>query len=287
MKLKGVEKLREKLPAYPGRRIFLIPLRALVIAIPAYLFLIGLDILPRMFPDITSLVAIEPMLPIIGSLLLTTIALWAIGTMWSRRDHLKAEFGQLSYQMMIQRGMTGIALVIPIAFHIVTSVRSLPPLPPVNDLTILMSQSLLPALGLTTIIDVGIRVTISGVLFFLGMLTARSTFLTFGIDYMTMVYLYFPEESELQEHEIYSVVRHPTYLGAVLLGVAGMVFRFSVFSILLFILFYLLFRVQIRREEIELIDRFGEEYQEYRRAVPAIHVRVKDFRKYLNFLKVK
>lgn len=284
MKLKGVDKLREKMPDYPGRRIFIIPIRAIFIALLAYLFLIFLDILPRLFHTIAFLALIEPVLPLLGSILMASIALWLIGTLWSKRDHLKSEYGDLSYQMVISRGLTGICLVMPVALHIFTSVRSLPPVPPLNDLTTLFSSSILSHLGFPIILDVGIRLCISGILLILGLLTARRSFLTFGIDYMTVVYLYFPEESELQEHEIYSVIRHPTYMGAVLLGMAGLFFRFSIYSILLFFIFYILFRIQIRREEIELIERFGEGYIEYKERVPALHVRPKDFRKFIRFL---
>jgi protein-S-isoprenylcysteine O-methyltransferase Ste14 len=287
MKLKGTEKLREKLPDYPGRRIFRIPLEALVAAILAYAFLIILDILPRLYSGITILGVLEPALPLVGSAIIATIAIWLIGTVWSKRDYMKAEFGDRSYQMMIPRGLIGIAMIIPIVFHAFTSIRSLPPGPPVNDLTIQMSRSLLSILGVTDILDVGIRMVLSGIILVLGILVVRSSFLTFGIDYMTVVYLYFPEESELQEHEIYSVTRHPTYMGALLLGAAGMLFRVSVYSILFFVIFYLLFRIQIRREEIELIERFGNGYREYREKVPALHVRPKDFRKFFRFLKPK
>jgi protein-S-isoprenylcysteine O-methyltransferase Ste14 len=287
MKLKGTEKLREKLPDYPGRKIFLIPLEALVAAILAYAFLIILDILPRLYSGITILGVLEPALPLVGSAIIATIAIWLIGTVWSKRDYMKAKFGARSYQMMIPRGLIGIAIIIPIVFHAFTSIRSLPPDPPVNDLTIQMSRSLLSIFGVTDILDVGIRMVLSGIILVLGILVVRSSFLTFGIDYMTVVYLYFPEESELQEHEIYSVTRHPTYMGALLLGAAGMLFRVSVYSILFFVIFYLLFRIQIRREEIELIERFGNGYREYREKVPALHVRPKDFRKFFRFLKPK
>ncbi|TFH06260.1 MAG: isoprenylcysteine carboxylmethyltransferase family protein [Candidatus Thorarchaeota archaeon] len=284
MKMKGMEKLREKLPNYPGRKLFLIPLKALMFAILAYIVLIGVDILPRVFSDISILGMLEPFLPIIGTLSIATIALWLIGTMWHRRDKMKSEFGNLSYQMMIQRGLIGIAMIIPIIFHAFTSIRSLPPIPPVNDLTDLLAHPLLQFLGVTTDLDVGIRLALSGIFLVLGILVVRSSFITFGIDYMTVVYLYFPEESEVQEHEIYSIVRHPTYLGAVLLGAAGMFFRFTIYSILFFVIFYILFRIQIRREEIELITRFGDGYREYREKVPTLHVRFRDLSKFFKFL---
>lgn len=285
MKLKGMEKLREKLPDYSGRKILQIPLKALIIAILAYLFLIGLDILPRIFSGISILVMVEPFLPIIGTLLVATIAIWLIGTVWSRKDNMKSEFGDRAYQMMIPKGLTGIAMIIPIIFHAFTSIRSLPPLPPVNDLTTFLANPLLQFVGVTMDLDVGLRLVLSGIFLVLGMLVVRSSFLTFGIDYMTVVYLYYPEESEIQEHEIYSVVRHPTYMGALFLGAAGMFFRFTFYSILFFVIFYLLFRIQIRREEIELITRFGDGYREYKERVPTIHVRSRDLRKFFKFLR--
>ncbi|MFX1607322.1 MAG: methyltransferase family protein, partial [Promethearchaeota archaeon] len=109
--------------------------------------------------------------------------------------------------------------------------------------------------------------------------------LTFGIDYMTVVYLYFPEESEIQENEIYSVIRHPAYLGGVILGLAGLFFRFSVYSILMWFTVYLAFRAQIWKEEKELVERFGEGYKEYREQVPALLLRPSKAGAYFRFLR--
>jgi len=102
---------------------------------------------------------------------------------------------------------------------------------------------------------------------------------------MAVVYLYFPEESEIQDHEIYSVIRHPTYFAGILLGIGALVFRFSVYSILMFIVVFALFWLQARREEKELVDRFGESYEEYMRRVPGFLLRSKDIRLYFRFLR--
>ncbi|RDE17855.1 MAG: hypothetical protein C4K49_00725, partial [Candidatus Thorarchaeota archaeon] len=109
--------------------------------------------------------------------------------------------------------------------------------------------------------------------------------LTFGIDYMTVVYLYFPEESEVQQHEIYSILRHPAYFAVTLMGAAGLVFRCSVYSILMFIIVYALLRLHIAREEKELIARFGSSYREYMKGVPALHIRPRSVRSFFRFLK--
>jgi protein-S-isoprenylcysteine O-methyltransferase Ste14 len=208
-----------------------------------------------------------------------------IGRVWSQRESLKEKYGPLAYQHIIPTGVVGVFLVPSIVFHAFTSIRSLPPIPPVNELTILWSQSLLPLIGIPTGIDILLRVFFCAVLVVLGALVERSAIQTFGLDYMTVVYLYFPEESEVQNHEIYSVLRHPAYFGGILFGLAALAFRFSVYSIFIFVIVYLVFRIQIRREEKELVERFGESYSDYIRAVPALHVRPGQIGTFVKFLR--
>jgi protein-S-isoprenylcysteine O-methyltransferase Ste14 len=140
-------------------------------------------------------------------------------------------------------------------------------------------------LGVSQESDLLIRIVLSAVFFVFGLATVRSAIMTFGIDYMAVVYLYFPEESEVQDHAIYSVIRHPTYLAGTLLAAAGLFFRFSIYSILFFLIIYLIFRLQISREEEELIERFGEGYDDYRKRVPALLVNPSKIRQYFRFLR--
>jgi len=119
----------------------------------------------------------------------------------------------------------------------------------------------------------------------IAMMTVRSAILTFGLDYMGLVYLYFPEESEVQQHEICSVLRHPTYFAVVCLAVGGFMIRMSVFSFVFLILLDIGLLAHIRFvEEEELIERFGESYLEYQKQVPALHVRIRNLRTYFRFL---
>ena len=286
MQLKGLDKLREKLPAYPGRKIAILPLTAALGGLFRYIFLIILDIIPRVFYDIPLLVTIEPFVPILGSIFIGALALWMIWGLWNKKDQMKEIHGELAYQKMIPRGATGVALVISLVFYSFTSIRSLPPGPPVNDLTIQWSQSLLPLIGIAPDIEIGIRIILSIPIVILGILTVRSAMFTFGIDYMMVAYLYFPEESEIQEHEIYSVIRHPTYLAGILFGVAGLFSRFSVYSILTCLVIFLVFRLQIWKEEKELVERFGEGFIEYQKKVPALVVRPSKIRSYFRFLRL-
>ncbi|MHA1951272.1 MAG: methyltransferase family protein [Candidatus Thorarchaeota archaeon] len=285
LKVKGIDKLREKLPAYPGKKIALLPLRGLLGSVIAYVFIIILSITPRVLSEITLLSVFEPYLPLLGGILVAIVGLRLVWSLWNQRDEMKELHGDLAYQKMIRRGVVGIFLVVTLVFQAFTSFRSLPPGPPVNDLTIQWSRSLLPLFGIAPEVDLWFRMIVSGILIILAALTVRSAVNTFGMDYMTVVYLYFPEESEVQQHEIYSVIRHPAYLAGVILGIAGLFFRFSVYSILMCLLVYVVFRLQIWREERELIERFGEGYIEYRKEVPALFIRPSKIKSYLKFLR--
>jgi len=287
MHLNGIEKLREKLPDYPGNRIGIIPLRGFIGTILGYFFMIFLDVSPRVFIDIPFLSTIEPYLPFIGTIIVGGIGLLLIRRIWDLRDERKLEYGDLAYQKMIPTGVVGVFLIPPIVFHAFTSIRSLPPGPPVNELTSLWSQSLFSMIGIPSEIDLVLRLGISLIFIIIGGLLVRSAIMTFGIDYMTVVYLYFPEESEVQENEIYSVVRHPAYLAGVLLGIAALFSRFSVYSIGFCFIIYVIFRLHIRREEKELIERFGDGYTDYISRVPALYVSPKNYGKFFRFLRGK
>ncbi|MFX0055555.1 MAG: methyltransferase family protein [Promethearchaeota archaeon] len=285
MHLKGIEKLREKLPDYPGNRIGFILLKGFFGMILGYSIMIFLDIVARILPDIAFLGSIEPYLPFVGSAIVGGVGILLIRRIWDLRDERKREYGDLAYQKMIPIGVSGVFLVPAVIFHAFTSIRSLPPGPPINDLTSLWSQSLLAIVGIPTEIDVILRLAISSILILIGILLVRSAILTFGIDYMTVVYLYFPEESKIQQSEIYSVIRHPAYLAVVLFGMAALFFRLSVYSIGFCVIIYALLRLHIRREERELIERFGDGYSDYMRRVPALYVRPKNYGKFFRFLR--
>ena len=107
----------------------------------------------------------------------------------------------------------------------------------------------------------------------------------FGLDYMVVLYLYFPEESKIQQNELYSVLRHPTYAGAILICLGGAFFTFTLSSLAVFAIFLAGFYIHITLiEERELMQRFGESYRNYRKKVPAFFVNPKDLGKLFHFL---
>jgi protein-S-isoprenylcysteine O-methyltransferase Ste14 len=113
----------------------------------------------------------------------------------------------------------------------------------------------------------------------------NKTLKIFGIDYMGLIYVYYPEDSKLQNHEIYSILRHPTYHTLMLFCIGSLFFRFSIYSIIYFLIFLIGINMHIKLvEERELIQRFGQDYIRYKESVPALFVRLKDLKKYFSII---
>ena len=73
---------------------------------------------------------------------------------------------------------------------------------------------------------------------------------------------------KLETMGVYSIVRHPQYLGWILTHV-GMSFLLSVFYSMLFtpVLMAIIYLIS-KKEEDELVKEFGEEYEDYQMKVP-------------------
>ncbi|MFB0561452.1 MAG: isoprenylcysteine carboxylmethyltransferase family protein, partial [Candidatus Lokiarchaeia archaeon] len=275
-----------------GRRLVLIPLIVFLSSLSGLFLMVFLDILPRMLPSVDILRVLEPILPFVGTILCGTTGFLLIYNVWHKREKFIKESKETAYQRGLKYGLVGIPLATSTMIHALLPIETLLSMSPVNGLTITLSKPLTalfldwPAFLLNwPTVDVVLR-TVCGVTFaLLGFLTVRRAIQTFGVDYMAVLYLYYTEESELQEHEIYSVIRHPTYSGLVLIFLGTVFARFSVYSILFFIIFLVGLLCHIRLvEERELIERFGESYREYQKRVPALIVRPSKIGVYLKFL---
>lgn len=102
-----------------------------------------------------------------------------------------------------------------------------------------------------------------GVLLFIRAIT------TFGIDNLTMLYIYFPEESSSINSSIYGIVRHPIYAGALRVGIGLALLNMGIYALTFAILLPLGLFGWIRLvEEKELLERIPD-YADYRKRVPA------------------
>ncbi|MBI5653820.1 MAG: isoprenylcysteine carboxylmethyltransferase family protein [Chloroflexi bacterium] len=94
--------------------------------------------------------------------------------------------------------------------------------------------------------------------------------ITFGIDNLSLMYVYFPNESRLVNSNVYSILRHPVYSAVLRFVFALVLWNGSAFALFAGCVAPIAMTVWLRwAEEAELIERFGDGYREYRARVPA------------------
>lgn len=113
---------------------------------------------------------------------------------------------------------------------------------------------------LTQIIPIYPRVILSLPFFVLSFILARSGLKTvFGEQ---------REELVIIKTGVFSVVRHPIYLGSILLYLALIIISLSIVAFCIWIIIILFYYFISRYEEKLLIDRLGSQYEEYMGEVP-------------------
>ena len=285
MHVKGMKKFREKLPSYEGKRIyFFLILAGLASLLEIFIFVI-IDILPRLLPFNSILFVIEPLMPFLGTLICGVVAMFLVFNIWHKRDTYLKKSKELAYQRALIFGAIGIPLVMTLGIHSYFPIGILLLIPPVNPATSLLSMSLFSFIPGWIPFEWIIRITFGLIFLLMGLLTIRRALLTFGIDYMALVYLYYPEESEIQDHKIYSILRHPTYFGVLSMALGGLFMQFSIYSIGFFLIIFIGFHIHLTFvEEKELISRFGESYLNYKKNVPALFIKPTKIPAYFKFL---
>lgn len=94
--------------------------------------------------------------------------------------------------------------------------------------------------------------------------------MVFGMDNLSMMYVYFPGESRLVNSKVYSVLRHPIYSAVIRIAFALILWNGSGFALFASVFVPFSMTAWLRWvEEPELIERFGESYRAYRARVPA------------------
>jgi protein-S-isoprenylcysteine O-methyltransferase Ste14 len=74
---------------------------------------------------------------------------------------------------------------------------------------------------------------------------------------------------------VYSIVRHPQYLGALLAHLGISILLSALYSLLLTPLLMIYIYILSWKEEKELINEFGKEYEDYKGKVPMFIPRIK------------
>lgn len=197
------------------------------------------------------------------------IGIIAIGFVWAgqffwRRKEFRAKWGDRAY-----RNAFGLYMLpgLPFIFAAIAHILYLP------------GERVVAGWATPLVSMIGLYLVVTGLLLYV------RSYLVLGVDNLSMLYVYFPEESRLVNTSIYSILRHPAYSGAVRIGMAFGLWRGTWFSILFGLFMPIGLTLWLRLvEEPELIQRFGAAYAEYRRTVPAFWPRVQDVGRFWQFL---
>ena len=106
---------------------------------------------------------------------------------------------------------------------------------------------------------------ISFVIFLIGMFILINPIFKFIKSKTTIDPIKFKKVNKLIISGIYKYSRNPMYLGLLMIVISTSIFFLNIFSITTPFLFYCwINRFQIKREEIFLTEKFGEEYMSYK-----------------------
>ncbi|NLJ05857.1 MAG: isoprenylcysteine carboxylmethyltransferase family protein [Exilispira sp.] len=83
------------------------------------------------------------------------------------------------------------------------------------------------------------------------------------------------KEQKLVKTGIYAKVRHPIYLSGLILSLGFTLIAGNLYGLLFFILSLVAFVTRIKKEERELITKFGEEYKEYAKETSLLVPKIK------------
>ncbi|MDR3575536.1 MAG: isoprenylcysteine carboxylmethyltransferase family protein [Anaerolineaceae bacterium] len=252
MNIKGLDQLRKHVPDFNSPfgvlRILFLPI--------LLIFLVTALLSSAHFASAVWMLVAENTIGCLGFLLLYAFV--------RCKDNFKAHFGALAYGKAASLlGYPGVAII----SAVVARIRSIP-------------GPEIPSFGWHIVLPI-----LGWALIAVGLLLSLRAVLTFGLDYLVMLYVYFPEESHIVDHKIYKVLRHPAYSGAQFIAFGLALLNGNWFALACAVFFALGLWAWVHLvEEKELIERFGSSYLDYRRRVPAFWPRLHDLKEFFEFL---
>ncbi len=252
MTIKGFDQIRRHLPDLNS------PLAVLGFFLPSILLLAVMQVLSY------SLLFTWSFWQVVAEFVFAGLGFGLLALFFSYRPYFKAHFGSLAYSRAARwLGFPG-AMTIG---YMIARMRYLTGLMMPHAWEIII----LPVAGWALIV--------------IGVLLALRTLYTFGVDNLTMLYVYFPEESHLVNHKIYTIVRHPAYAAVQCIAYGLALFSGSWLALACAFTFSLGLWGWLRLvEEKELIQRFGPSYLGYRKQVPAFLPHLRDLTGFFKFM---
>jgi len=116
------------------------------------------------------------------------------------------------------------------------------------------------------LIHIPLQSLISIFILSIGILILLNPVLKFKKSKTTINPIKFNKVNKLVTSGIYKYSRNPMYLGLLMIVISSSIFYLNIFSILTPLFFYLwINRFQIKREEVFLTEKFGEDYLSYKK----------------------
>ncbi len=251
MGLKGLDQLRKHVPELRTQVGLVLVLFsfAVVFAITTLFFILADRRFPEWMPD--------------GEIVVMALGFLILSRFFSQKTIYQQKYGALAYRNAFARfNIPGLGIIFASIAHLGYIVG-----PEIPDL---WWKSILMAFG-------WVFVVIAVVLW-------TRAVATFGVDYLAMLYVYFPDESHMVKSSIYEVLRHPIYAAALYLGLGLSLIHASWYALLVALILPVFLTGWIRLvEERELLERFPD-YADYRKQVPAFWARPRDLAKFYRFL---
>jgi len=199
-----------------------------------------------------------------SQIIIVALGFLVLSLFFSRKQAYKEKYGELAYRNAFAHYiMPGLALIFGAVAH--AGYMNGPEIPQGWWTTVFL------ALGWLSLLIGAI-------------LCIRSIF-AFGADNLALLYVYYPEEGRIINSCIYGVLRHPVYAGVLRLFIGLALINSNANSIAFAILIPLGFVGWTRLvEERELIERFGADYLDYRKRVPAFFPKLRNLGSFFNFL---
>lgn len=106
----------------------------------------------------------------------------------------------------------------------------------------------------------------------------------YGTDYDNYIYTIFPEKSKLITGGIYSYIRNPQYLGRGLIAIGFGFIANNISAILVGLVHFLSYCAIIPAEDEELLKRYEDKFNYYKKRVPALFPRYCNWKKFINIV---
>ncbi len=199
-----------------------------------------------------------------GEVVIGTLGFLLLSLFFRLKKTLISEYGEQAYRAAIRRFLfPGLAII----FAVVARIGYIPG-PPIPHF---WWYNVIPTLGWLLVI--------------VGLLLWLRAVLAFGVDNLTMLYVYFPKDGQIVDSAIYSVIRHPIYAAVQRVAIGLALLNGNWFALTLSLIFALGIYGWVRLvEEKELLERFGSSYQEYRDRIPAFWPRFRDIGRFFAFI---